>query len=152
MGPERRQLTVMFCDLVGSTALSQELDPEDLRALMQRYQHICGAAVERHAGHVAQYLGDGLMVYFGWPRAFEDAAQRALLTALEIVDAVKAVAAVRPLRVRIGIATGAVVVGETGGGDASLPKTAIGATPNVAARVLLPRNHLDAACRRLRAQ
>ncbi len=135
IGPERRQLTVMFCDLVGSTALSHELDPEDLRALMQRYQHICGAAVERHAGHVAQYLGDGLMVYFGWPRAFEDAAQRALLTALEIVDAVKAVAAARPLRVRIGIATGAVVVGETGGGDASLPKTAIGATPNVAARV-----------------
>ena len=75
-----------------------------------------------------------------------------MLTALEIVDAVKAVAAVRPLRVRIGIATGAVVVGETGGGDASLPKTAIGATPNVAARVLLPRNHLDAVCRRLRAQ
>ena len=134
-GPERRQLTVMFCDLVGSTALSHELDPEDLRALMQRYQQICGAAVERHAGHVAQYLGDGLMVYFGWPRAHEDAAQRALLTALEIVDAVKAVATVRPLRVRIGIATGAVVVGETGGGDASLPKTAIGATPNVAARV-----------------
>ncbi len=135
IGPERRQLTVMFCDLVGSTALSQELDPEDLRALMQRYQRICGAAVERHAGHVAQYLGDGLMVYFGWPLAHEDAAGRALLAALEIVDAVKAIAAARPLRVRIGIATGAVVVGETGGGDASLPKTAIGETPNVAARV-----------------
>ena len=135
VGPERRQLTVMFCDLVGSTALSQELDPEDLRALMQRYQRICGSAVERHAGHVAQYLGDGLMVYFGWPLAHEDAAQRALLAALEIVDAVKAIAAVRPLRVRIGIATGSVVVGETGDGDASLPKTAIGETPNVAARV-----------------
>jgi len=134
-GPERRQLTVMFCDLVGSTALSQELDPEDLRLLMQRYQHICGSAVERHAGHVAQYLGDALMVYFGWPRAHEDDAQRALQTALEIVDAVKAIPAARPLSVRIGVATGAVVVGETGGGDASLPKTAIGDTPNVAARV-----------------
>ena len=134
-GPERRQLTVMFCDLVGSTALSQELDPEDLRALMQRYQRICGAAVERHGGHVAQYLGDGLMVYFGWPRAHEDAAHRALQAALEIVDTVKAISAERPLRVRIGIATGAVVVGETGDGDASLPKTAIGETPNVAARV-----------------
>ena len=134
-GPERRQLTVMFCDLVGSTALSQELDPEDLRALMQRYQQLCGAVVERHGGHVAQYLGDGLMVYFGWPRAHEDAAQRALQTALDIVDAVKGVPAPTPLQVRIGIATGAVVVGETGGGDASLPKTAIGETPNVAARV-----------------
>ena len=135
VGPERRQLTVMFCDLVGSTALSQELDPEDLRLLMQRYQQACGAAVERHAGHVAQYLGDGLMVYFGWPHAHEDDAVRALHAALEIVDAVKAIASPRPLRVRIGVATGAVVVGETGGGDASVPKTAIGETPNVAARV-----------------
>ena len=134
-GLERRQLTVMFCDLVGSTALSQELDPEDLRLLMQRYQRICGTAVERHAGLVAQYLGDGIMVYFGWPRAHEDDAARALQTALDIVDAVKAISAARPLRVRIGIATGPVVVGETGGGDATLPKTAIGETPNVAARV-----------------
>ncbi|NRF66882.1 AAA family ATPase [Aquincola sp. S2] len=134
-GPERRQLTVMFCDLVGSTALSQTLDPEDLRLLMQRYQQICGAAVERYDGHVGQYLGDGLMVYFGWPRAHEDGAQRALQAALEIVDTVKAIPAAQPLRVRIGIATGAVVVGETVGGDVSLPKTAIGETPNVAARV-----------------
>lgn len=134
-GPERRQLTVMFCDLVGSTALSQELDPEDLRALMQRYQQCCGATVESRGGHVAQYLGDGLMVYFGWPRAHEDDAQRALQSALDIVDAVKGIPAPTPLQVRIGIATGTVVVGETIGGDASLPKMAIGEAPNVAARV-----------------
>ncbi len=132
---ERRQLTVMFCDLAGSTALSQQLDPEDLRLLMQRYQRVCGDAVARHAGHVAQYLGDGVMVYFGWPRAHEDDAQRALHAALEIVEAVKTIPAPQPLRVRVGVATGPVVVGETGNGDASQPKTAIGETPNLAARL-----------------
>ena len=134
-GPGRRQITIMFCDLVGSTALSQQLDPEDLRTLMQSYQRLCGATVERHAGHVAQYLGDAVMVYFGWPRAHEDDAQRALQAALEIVDAVKGLAAPHPLKVRIGIATGSVVVGEAGNNDAYLPKTAIGETPNVAARM-----------------
>jgi class 3 adenylate cyclase/predicted ATPase len=133
---ERRQITVMFCDLVGSTALSQRLDPEDLRNLMQRYQRACGEVVSRHQGTVAQYLGDGLMVYFGWPRANEDDAQRAVLTALQVVDAVKAIDAAEPPRVRIGIATGPVVVGQGAeDGDASQPRMAVGETPNLAARV-----------------
>ena len=132
---ERRQITVMFCDLAGSTALSERLDPEDLRSLMQAYQQACGAIIERYGGHVAQYLGDGLMTYFGWPTAHEDDAERAIRTALEIVHAVKGVAAPEPLQVRVGIATGPVVVGETGAGDASVPKLAVGETPNIAARL-----------------
>ena len=79
----RRQLTVLFCDLVGSTALAQRLDPEALRDLMRDYQQACGAVIERYAGHVAQYLGDGLVVYFGWPQAHEDDAERAVRAALE---------------------------------------------------------------------
>jgi len=132
---ERRQLTVMFCDLVGSTALSHQLDPEALRELMRAYQQACGGVIEQYAGHVAQYLGDGLMVYFGWPRAHEDDAERAGRAGLDIVQAVKAVQAPSPLQVRIGIATGPVVVGETGAGDASVPKLAVGETPNLAARL-----------------
>jgi class 3 adenylate cyclase/tetratricopeptide (TPR) repeat protein len=132
---ERRQVTVMFCDMVGSTALSERLDPEDLRTLMQAYQQAAGAVVERYEGHVAQYLGDGLMIYFGWPQAHEDDAERAVRAGLEIVEVVKAVEAAEPLQVRVGIATGPVVVGETGGGDASVPKMAVGETPNLAARV-----------------
>ena len=128
---ERRQITVMFCDLVGSTALSEQLDPEDLRALMQDYQKAAGSVIERYEGHVAQYLGDGLMTYFGWPQAHEDDAERAVRASLEIVEAVKAM----ELQVRVGIATGPVVVGETGAGDASVPKLAVGETPNLAARL-----------------
>ncbi len=128
---ERRQITVMFCDLVGSTALSEQLDPEDLRGLMQEYQQAAGAVIERYGGHVAQYLGDGLMTYFGWPQAHEDDAERAVRASLEIVEAVNAM----ELQVRIGIATGPVVVGETGAGDASVPKLAVGETPNLAARL-----------------
>ena len=132
---ERRQITVMFCDLVGSTPLAEALDPEDLRSLMQAYQKACGGAVERYAGQVAQYLGDGLMIYFGWPRAHEDDATRAVLAALAIVEAVKSVAAPSPLQVRIGIATGPVVVGETARGDAAVPKLAVGDAPNLASRL-----------------
>ena len=132
---ERRQLTVMFCDLVDSTRLSRQLDPEQLRELMQLYQAACSAVILRYAGHVAQYLGDGLMVYFGWPAAHEDDAERAVRAALEILRAVKSVAAHEPLQVRIGIATGPVVVGDTGEGDASVPKMAVGETPNLAARL-----------------
>ncbi len=128
---ERRQITVMFCDLVGSTALSEKLDPEDLRSLMQAYQQAAGTVIERYGGHVAQYLGDGLMTYFGWPQAHEDDAERAVRASLDIVKAMSAMA----LQVRIGIATGPVVVGETGAGDASVPKLAVGETPNLAARV-----------------
>lgn len=132
---ERRQLTVLFCDLVGSTALTQELDPEPLRELMRVYQQTCRAVIDKYDGHVAQYLGDGLMIYFGWPKAHEDDAERAIRASLEIVDAVKKVAATPTLEVRIGIATGPVVVGETGAGDASIPKLAVGETPNLAARL-----------------
>ncbi len=132
---ERRQITVMFCDLVGSTEFAAKLDPEDLRALMQAYQQATGAVVERYEGHVAQYLGDGIMTYFGWPKAHEDDAERAVRAGLGIVGAVKAVEAPQPLQVRIGIATGSVVVGETGAGDASVPKLAVGETPNLAARL-----------------
>ena len=88
---DRRQLTVMFCDLVGSTALAERLDPEELRELMQAYRKACGEVVARYDGHVAQYLGDGLMVYFGWPSAHEDDAERSVRAALEIVQAVKGV-------------------------------------------------------------
>jgi class 3 adenylate cyclase/tetratricopeptide (TPR) repeat protein len=132
---ERRQLTILFCDLVGSTQLSQTLDPEQLRELMRAYQQVCGKVIERFDGHVAQYLGDGLMVYFGWPKAHENDAERAVRASLQILEAVKTISAPSPLHVRIGIATGAVVVGETGGGDASVPKLAVGETPNLAARL-----------------
>ena len=132
---ERRQLTVLFCDLVGSTALSQRLDPESLGELLRGYQRTCGAVIDDYNGHVAQYLGDGLMVYFGWPRAHEDDAERAVRAGLEIVQAVKQVDAPEPLRVRIGIATGPVVVGETNAGGASASKLAVGETPALAARL-----------------
>ena len=132
---ERRQITVMFCDLVGSTGLAEALDPEDLRSVMQAYQAAAGGVIERYGGHVAQYLGDGLMTYFGWPQAHEDDAERAVRAGLEIVGAVKSVEAPAPLQVRVGIAMGPVVVGETGAGDASVPKLAVGETPNLAARL-----------------
>ena len=132
---ERRQLTVMFSDLVGSTELATKLDPEPLRDLMQAYQRTCREVIERYDGHIAQYLGDGLMVYFGWPRAHEDDAVRAIRAGLEAVEAVSKLDAATPLRARVGIHTGVVVVGETGQGDASIPKAAVGDTPNIAARL-----------------
>src|SRR5262245_16047395 len=132
---ERRQLTVMFCDLVGSTALAERLDPEALRDLMHAYQRACGEVVARYEGHVAQYLGDGLMVYFGWPRAHEDDAVRAIRAGLELTKAVSELTASTPICARVGIHTGLVVVGETGQGDASIPKAAVGDTPNIAARL-----------------
>jgi class 3 adenylate cyclase/tetratricopeptide (TPR) repeat protein len=132
---ERRQLTVLFCDLVGSTELATKLDPEQLRDLMEAYQRACGEVIERYDGHVAQYLGDGLMVYFGWPRAHEDDAVRAIRTGLEIIEAVSRLNGPTPLRTRVGMHTGLVVVGETGQGDASVPKAAVGETPNIAARL-----------------
>ena len=132
---ERRQITVMFCDMVGSTALSKELDPEELREVMARYQKAVGAVVERYGGHVAQYLGDGVMAYFGWPRAHEDSAHRAVRAGLDCVEAVQALAGSVALAVRIGISSGPVVVGETGGGDPSVAKAAVGETPNRASRI-----------------
>ena len=104
----------MFCDLVGSTALSERLDPEDLRDLMQAYQRTCGEVIARYDGHVAQYLGDGLMVYFGWPQAHEDDAVRAMRAGLEVTEAVSKLTSSTPISTRVGIHTGLVVVGETG--------------------------------------
>ena len=94
---ERRQLTVMFCDLVGSTALSEKLDPEELRSLLHNYRTVCGAVIERYEGFVARYVGDGILTYFGWPKAHEEDAERALRPALEIVQAVKGAASDEPL-------------------------------------------------------
>ena len=131
---ERRQITVMFCDLVGSTALSERLDPEDLRRLLGAYQSATGAVIERYDGHVAQYLGDGIVAYFGGPHAHEDDAERAVRAALEIVEVIPTVRGASPLQVRIGVASGPVVVGE-GGGDGGEPNFAIGETPNLAARL-----------------
>ena len=131
---ERRQLTVMFCDLVGSTALSEKLDPEELRSLLHAYRIHCGDVITRYDGFVARYVGDGVLTYFGWPTAHEDDAERAVRAALEIVHAVKRASATESLSVRIGIATGPVVVGEAAGmGDQA--KLAIGSTPNLAARL-----------------
>ncbi len=132
---ERRQLTVMFCDLVGSTALAGRLDPEELRALIQSYRKACGDVAARYEGHVAQYLGDGLMIYFGWPVAHEDDAERGVRAALEMVEAVKAIAATPPLAIRVGLATGPVVVGETSPDANSEGGLAVGETPNLAARL-----------------
>ena len=131
---ERRQLTVMFCDLVGSTALSEKLDPEELRSLLHEYRTLCGDVIARYDGFVARYVGDGILMYFGWPTAHEEDAERAVRAALEIVDTVKRASSTEDLSVRIGIATGPVVVGETAGtGDQS--KLAVGSTPNLAARL-----------------
>ena len=109
--------------------------PRTCASLMQAYQEVCRQVVDRYEGHVAQYLGDGLMVYFGWPRAHEDDAHRAVRAALEIVEEIKRSQAAEPLHVRIGIGTGPVVIGETGWGDAAVPRTAVGETPNVVARM-----------------
>src|ERR1700723_947472 len=124
----------MFCDLVGSTALSEKLDPEELGSLLQAYRIHCGEVIARYDGFVARYVGDGILTYFGWPTAHEDDAERALRAALEIVQTVKRASSTEDLSVRIGIATGPVVVGEqAGAGDQS--KLAVGSTPNLAARL-----------------
>jgi class 3 adenylate cyclase len=137
---ERRQLTVLFCDLADSTRLARQLDPEDLREVIRAYQATCVAVIQRFAGHVAQYLGDGLLVYFGYPQAHEDDAQRAVCTGLGILEAMGTLptrllrdTSVR-LAVRIGIHTGLVVVGEMGSGGRH-EHLALGDTPNLAARL-----------------
>jgi class 3 adenylate cyclase/predicted ATPase len=137
---ERRQLTVMFCDLVGSTALSARLDPEEWRDVVRAYQTACAEVITRFGGHIAQYLGDGLLVYFGYPQAHEDDANRAVRSALGVVAAARGLDArghgreSGPLALRVGIHTGLVVVGEVGAG-ASHEQLALGETPNVAARL-----------------
>ncbi|HKA54973.1 MAG TPA: adenylate/guanylate cyclase domain-containing protein, partial [Candidatus Binatia bacterium] len=133
---ERRQLTVMFCDLVGSTALSEQLDPEELREVVRAYQETCTDVIQRYEGYIAQHLGDGLLVYCGYPIAHEDDAQRAVRTGLEIVEALRLLNTrlPHPVQVRIGIHTGLVVVGAIGGG-AKHEILALGETPNLAARL-----------------
>jgi class 3 adenylate cyclase/predicted ATPase len=131
---ERRQLTVLFCDLVGSTALSAQLDPEDYRTVVRQYQQTCTAVIQRYDGYLAQYLGDGLLVYFGYPTAHEDDARRAVRTGLEIVEAIRGQAGQPSLQVRIGIHTGLVVVGAIGAGSRT-EQLALGETPNLAARL-----------------
>ena len=133
---ERRQLTVMFCDLVGSTALSEQLDPEELQTVVRTYQEVSAQVIERYEGYIAQYLGNGLLVYFGYPAAHEDDAARAIRSGLEIVTALEQARGQfpQPVQVRIGIHTGPVVVGQMGGGSRH-EQLALGETPNIAARV-----------------
>jgi class 3 adenylate cyclase len=129
---ERRQLTLLFCDLVDSTRLAAGMDPEDWREVVRGYQAAAGEVVERFDGHVAQYLGDGLLVYFGWPRAHEDDAERAVRAGIDLIDAITR--GDMGLSIRIGIHTGPVVVGEMGSGD-TRETLAMGDTTNVAARL-----------------
>ena len=136
-GAERRQLTVMFCDLVGSTALSERLDPEDLSMVIRTYQDCCRRMIDRFAGYIARYLGDGLVVYFGYPQATEHDPERAVRAGLEIVAAVGRLNLPLGLRLqtRIGIATGEVVVGDLIGEGAAQQRAVVGETPNLAARL-----------------
>jgi class 3 adenylate cyclase len=114
---ERRQVTVMFSDLVGSTALSARMDPEDLREVISAYQKCVAETVQRFAGFVAKYMGDGVLVYFGYPQAHEDDAERAVRAGLELVTAVGQLKTHAPLQTRVGIATGLVVVGDLIGSE-----------------------------------
>lgn len=134
---ERRQLTVMFCDLVGSTALSAQLDPEELSSVIGAFQKACASAVSMFGGSIAKYMGDGALVYFGYPEAHEDDAERAVRAGLALLDAVAAIQLPMPVRpqVRIGIATGLVVVGELIGNGAAQERVAVGETLNLAARI-----------------
>jgi class 3 adenylate cyclase len=132
---ERRQVTVMFSDLVGSTALSARLDPEDMREVITAYQKTVEETVDRFGGVVAKYMGDGVLVYFGYPQAHEDDAERAVRCGLAVIEAVARISSVEPLQTRIGIGTGVVVVGDlVGSGDAQ-ERGVVGETPNLAARL-----------------
>ena len=132
---ERRQVTVMFSDLVGSTALSARMDPEDLREVISAYQKCVAETVGRFGGFVAKYMGDGVLIYFGYPQAHEDDAERAVRAGLELVAAVSGLNTHAPLQTRVGIATGLVVVGDLIGSGASQEQAIVGETPNFAARL-----------------
>ena len=132
---ERRQVTVMFSDLVGSTALSARMDPEDLREVISAYQKCVAETVGRLGGFVAKYMGDGVLVYFGYPQAHEDDAERAVRAGLELVAAVSGLKTHAALQTRVGIATGLVVVGDLIGSGASQEQAIVGETPNLAARL-----------------
>ncbi|TSA04664.1 MAG: adenylate/guanylate cyclase domain-containing protein, partial [Nitrospiraceae bacterium] len=155
---ERRQLTVMFCDLVDSTALSRRLDPEDLQDVIRRFLDACSQTIGRFNGYIAKYMGDGMLVYFGYPQAHEDDAERAVYAGLAILETVKTLQQDNPspefgIAARIGIATGRVVVGELMGQDTAKERSVFGETPNLAARLqaLATPNHLviDSVTKRL---
>ncbi len=137
---ERRQLTVMFCDLVDSTKLSSQLDPEDWRDVVRAYQTACTEVIQRYEGHIAQLLGDGLLIYFGYPHAHEDDAQRAVRAGLCMLAALAALnqglqqTKGLQLAIRVGVHTGLVVVGEMGGAGRQ-EQLALGEVPNIAARI-----------------
>jgi class 3 adenylate cyclase len=137
---ERRQLTVMFVDLVGSTALSARLDPEDMREIIGAYHRCCAEQITQAGGFVAKYMGDGVLAYFGYPQAHEDDAERAVRAALSLIEAVPQLQAGHDvvLQVRIGIATGVVVVGDLIGEGVAQEQGVVGETPNVAARLQAP--------------
>jgi class 3 adenylate cyclase len=132
---ERRQVTVMFSDLVGSTALSASMDPEDLREVISAYQKCVAQVVRRLGGFVAKYLGDGVLVYFGYPQAHEDDAERAARAGLELIQALSSLKSSAPLQTRVGIATGLVVVGDLIGTGSAQEQAVVGETPNLAARL-----------------
>src|SRR3984957_13995622 len=127
---ERRQVTVMFSDLVGSTALSARMDPEDLREVISGYQKCVAETVQRFGGFVAKYMGDGVLIYFGYPHAHEDDAERSVRAGLELVAAVGALTTHAPLQTRVGIATGLVVVGDLTGSGEAQERGIVGETPN----------------------
>src|SRR4029077_17325295 len=132
---ERRQVTVMFSDLVGSTALSARMDPEDLRAVISAYQKCAADTVQRFGGFVARYMGDGVLVYFGYPQAHEDDAEQAVRAGLELTRAVAGLETHAPLQTRVGIATGVVVVGDLIGLGESERPGIVGETPDLAAHL-----------------
>ena len=157
---ERRQVTVMFSDLVGSTALSARMDPEDLREVISAYQKCVAETVQRFGGFVAKYMGDGVLVYFGYPQAHEDDAERAVRAGLELVAAVGALKTHASLQTRVGIATGLVVVGDLIGSGAAQERGIVGETPNLAARlqgiaepnsVVIAEEHAEARGQSVRA-
>jgi class 3 adenylate cyclase len=144
----------MFSDLVGSTALSAHMDPEDLREVISGYQKRVADTVQRFGGFVAKYMGDGVLIYFGYPQAHEDDAERAVRAGLELVTAVTALKTHAALQTRVGIATGLVVVGDLIGSGACQEQAIVGETPNLAARLqgvmsanvfVDPRNQADMA-------
>ena len=132
---ERRQLTLMFCDLVGSTPLASRFDPEDLSEIIRTYHRTVADAIGRFDGYVAKYMGDGVLTYFGYPQAHEDDAERAVRAGLAVIEAVARLELPERLAVRIGVATGLVVVGELIGEGAAQERGVVGETPNLAARL-----------------
>jgi class 3 adenylate cyclase len=132
---ERRQVTVMFSDLVGSTALSARMDPEDLREVISSYQKCVAETVGRFGGFVAKYMGDGVLIYFGYPHAHEHDAEQAVRAGLELAAALSGLKTHAPLQTRVGIATGLVVVGDLIGSGASQEQAIVGETPNLAAHL-----------------